>query len=312
MTPSVKNKKQRKLIYPYFYLIPGLMAILFSIVIPGVMTIYYSFTNYSLRHLQDWGWIGLENYAKIFVGSNRGEFLSVFSWNIEWALISTIGAALVGLILALLLNNKRIVERNLYRVLLILPWALPSTITILTWKGLFNSSFGPINRMLTGIGLSAVPWLSNSIWAKVTVLLVNIWIGYPFMMSAFLGGLQSIPEELYDACHVDGANAWQTFWNITLPMLRSIVLPLMVSGFAMNFGNFGVIYLLTEGGPFKSPSAMAGATDLLSTYMYKVAFGATNFDYGLASANGLLIFLIVGGMTLINLSMTGAFREAKE
>lgn len=312
MGMPAKIQKNQKPIYPYFYLLPGLMAILFSIVIPGVMTIYYSFTNYSLRHLQDWGWIGWENFEKIFVGNNRGEFLGVFSWNMQWALISTIGSALVGLILAMLLNNKRVVERNLYRVLLILPWALPSTITILTWKGLFNSSFGPINRMLGSIGMAAIPWLSNSTWARVTCLLVNIWIGYPFMMSAFLGGLQSIPEELYDACQVDGANGWQTFRHITLPMLRSIVLPLLVSGFAMNFGNFGVIYLLTEGGPFKSPSVLAGATDLLSTYMYKVAFGATNFDYGLASANGLLIFLIVGSLTLINLSMTGAFREVKE
>jgi arabinogalactan oligomer/maltooligosaccharide transport system permease protein len=312
MEMPTRIQKPRKPIYPYFYLLPGLMAILFSIIIPGAMTIYYAFTNYSLRHLQDWGWIGWENFEKIFVGSNRGEFLGVFSWNMQWALISTIGSALVGLILAMLLNNKRVVERNFYRVLLILPWALPSTITILTWKGLFNSSFGPINRMLGSIGIAAIPWLSNSTWARATCLLVNIWIGYPFMMSAFLGGLQSIPEELYDACQVDGANGWQAFRHITLPMLRSIVLPLLVSGFAMNFGNFGVIYLLTEGGPFKSPSVLAGATDLLSTYMYKVAFGATNFDYGLASANGLLIFLIVGSLTLINLSMTGAFQEVKE
>ncbi|RJQ44605.1 MAG: sugar ABC transporter permease [Anaerolineaceae bacterium] len=312
MKASAKSQNSKKQLYPYFYLLPGLLAILFSVVIPGLMTIYYSFTNYSLRHLQDWGLIGFDNFTRIFVGSNRGEFLGVFSWNMQWALISTVGSAFVGLILALLLNNKRVVERNLYRVLLILPWALPSTITILTWKGLFNSSFGPINRILGSIGIAAIPWLSNSTWARVTCLLVNIWIGYPFMMSAFLGGLQSIPEDLYDACRVDGANGWQTFWHLTLPMLRSIVLPLLVSGFAMNFGNFGVIYLLTEGGPFKSPSALAGATDLLSTYMYKVAFGATNFDYGLASANGLLIFLIVGGLTLINLSMTGAFREVKE
>mgnify|MGYP000978796897 FL=1 len=95
MTQLVKSQKQGRQIYPYLYLIPGLAAILFSIIVPGFMTIYYSFTNYSLRHLQDWGWIGLENYAKIFIGSNRGEFLSVFSWNIEWALISTIGTALV-------------------------------------------------------------------------------------------------------------------------------------------------------------------------------------------------------------------------
>ena len=199
MEMPTRIQKPRKPIYPYFYLLPGLMAILFSIIIPGAMTIYYAFTNYSLRHLQDWGWIGWENFEKIFVGSNRGEFLGVFSWNMQWALISTIGSALVGLILAMLLNNKRVVERNFYRVLLILPWALPSTITILTWKGLFNSSFGPINRMLGSIGIAAIPWLSNSTWARATCLLVNIWIGYPFMMSAFLGGLQSIPEELYDA-----------------------------------------------------------------------------------------------------------------
>ncbi len=312
MISSRKRNTKTRRWYPYLYLLPGILAILFSIIIPGLMTVYFSFTNYSLRHLQDWGWIGLDNFKRIFVGSNQGEFLSVFSWTMQWALISTVGSGLFGMLLALLLNTKRLVERNLYRVLLILPWALPSTITILIWRGLFNSSFGPINRMLGMLGIAAVPWLSDPTWARATCLLVNIWIGYPFMMSAFLGGLQSIPEELYDACRVDGANNWQTFCHITFPMLRAAVLPLFVSGFAMNFGNFGVIYLLTEGGPFRSPSALAGATDLLATYMYKVAFGATNFDYGLASANGLMIFLIVGVLTIVNLKLTGAFKEVRK
>lgn len=297
--------------FPFFYILPGMVGLLFSILIPAILTIYYSLTNYSLRHLQDWGFVGFENFIRIFEGSNKGEFVSVFIWTLQWALISTFGSALVGLLLALLLNNKKIIERNIYRAILIIPWALPSTITILVWRGLFNSSFGPINRMLGSIGIEAIPWLTNATWARIACLIVNIWIGFPFMMSAFLGSIQSIPEELYDASCVDGASKTQSFRYITLPMIRTMTIPLLISGFAMNFGNFGVIYLLTEGGPYKSASALVGSTDLLATYMYRMAFGTSSYEYGLAAANGLIIFAIIGTLTVINMIMAGSFKEVE-
>ena len=305
---SIRDRMIKKLT-PYLYLAPGLIAMAMAVVIPGLFTIYFAFTNYSLIHLSDWHFIGFQNFERIISGSASGEFAEVLGWTATWSVLSTLLAFAVGMVLALLISNKNIRERNIYRMLLILPWALPSTITILTWRGLFNSSFGPINRMLASFDISAIPWLVDPTWARLTCLLVNLWISFPFMMVAILGALQSIPEEYYDAGKVDGANRWQSFWAITFPLLRSATLPLVISGFAMQFGNFGVIYLLTEGGPFLNASSLAGATDLLSTYMYKMAFGSANYDYGMAAANGLLLFMVVGGLTLLNSRLTGAFKE---
>lgn len=294
---------------PYLYILPGVIAMFMAVILPGLFTIYFSFTNYSLTHLSDWKVVGFQNFQRILIGSAQGELLGVISWTAVWAISSTFLSFLIGIILALLLTNKNIWERNFYRVILILPWALPSTITVLTWKGLLNSSFGPVNHLLSSFNIAAIPWLIDPNMARITCLMVNIWIAFPFMMVTCLGALQSIPDELYDAAKVDGANSWQSFWKITLPLLNSATLPLIVSSFAMQFGNFGVIFLLTEGGPFLKTSTLAGSTDLLSTYMYKMAFSSANFDYGMAAANGLLLFFIVGGLTLLNSKLTGAFKE---
>lgn len=305
-------RPHRKKLVPYLYILPGLIAIFLASVLPAAFTVYYSFTNYSLVHLADWKFVGFQNFQRILVGSAHGELFSVLSWTGIWAVASTIVSFAIGIFLALLISNKNIRERNLYRLILILPWALPSTITVLVWRGLLNSSFGPINRMLGTINMAAIPWLTDPMMARVTCLLVNIWISFPFMMVACLGALQGIPDELYDAGKVDGASAWKSFWHITFPLLNSATLPLLISGFAMQFGNFGVIFLLTEGGPFMSTSSLAGSTDLLSTYMYKMAFSSATYDYGMAAANGLLLFFIVGGFTLLNSVITGAFKEVDE
>lgn len=280
-----------------------------AIILPGILTIYYSFTNYSLKHFSDWHLIGVGNYQRILVGSAKGELWSVLGWTGIWAVVSTFVSLGIGILLALLLNNKNIRERNIYRMLLILPWALPSTITLLTWRGLLNSSFGPINRFLATFGIANIPWLTDPLMAKVTCLLVNFWISFPFMMITCLGALQAIPEELYDAGKVDGASSWKSFWKITFPLMSSSTLPLLVSGFAMQFVNFGVIFLLTEGGPFTKTSTLSGATDLLSTYMYKMAFFSSNFDYGMSAACGVLLFMIVGTITWVNAKLSKSFEE---
>jgi arabinogalactan oligomer/maltooligosaccharide transport system permease protein len=310
MVPAIQKKAAKRKAIPYLFISPGLIAMLLAVVVPGIFTIYFAFTNYSLTHLADYKFSGLLNFRRIFIGSAQGEFLGVLSWTAVWAILSTFLSFSIGLILALLLTNKNIREKNFYRMLLILPWALPSTLTVLTWRGLLNSSFGPINRFLAIFNIAAVPWLTEPLTARITCLIVNIWIAFPFMMITCLGALQSIPDELYDAGKVDGANFWQSFWNITFPLLKSATLPLIISGFAMQFGNFGVIYLLTEGGPFVKTSTLVGSTDLLSTFMYKMAFASASFDYGMAAACGLILFMIVGTLTLINTKLTGVFKEA--
>jgi arabinogalactan oligomer/maltooligosaccharide transport system permease protein len=303
-----KSIIQRRL-GPYTFILPGLLVMLITTFIPAIVTLYIAFTNYSVIHLQDWHFIGLNNFAKILLGSRQGDLIDVLSWTLVWAFLSTGLTFIFGLFLAMLLNHPRLKERNLYRTILILPWALPATLTILALTGLFSTSFGPLNRMLVKIGLTPQPWLTDPFWARITCLIVGIWLGFPFMMAVCLGALQSISNELYDAGKIDGTSPWQAFRFITFPLLITATLPLLIAGFALQFNNFNTVYLLTGGGPYYKPGSLAGATDLLGTFMYKMAFGGSSQDYGLSAAIGILLFLIVGGLTLLNSRITGAFRE---
>ena len=304
---------RRRPLYPYLYLAPGLVAMAVLTLGPIGYSVYIAFTNFSTRHLLDYRWIGLANFQRILVGVDRANFVSVLGWTLEWSVVTTLGSYLVGLALALLLNNPHIRERNVYRTILIYPWTLPATLTVMVWGGLLNTSFGPVNQMLQALGLPAVPWLTDPTWARIACILVQLWLGYPFVMSVFLGALQSIDPALYEAAAIDGASDRAAFRHITLPLLHQATLPLLIASFAMNFNGFGVIYLLTGGGPITSidPSA-PGATDLLGTYMYKLAFGyGVTKHYGQAAATGIIIFLFVGGLTLLNSLLTGAFREVE-
>jgi len=305
-------RRPRRPMYPYLYLAPGLLAMLLITLGPVVYSIYIAFTNMSTQHLLNYEWVGLRNFERILVGIDRRNFASVLAWTLEWSALTTCLSFAVGLGLALLLNDRRVRERNIYRTILIYPWALPSTLTVMMWGGLLNSSFGPVNQMLQALRLPAVPWLTHPIWARIACILVQVWLAYPFVMSVCLGALQSIEPSVYEAAAIDGASAVQGFRFITLPLLRLATLPLVIASFAMNFNSFGVIYLLTGGGPITSVDPNApGATDLLGTYMYKLAFGGVAKNYGLAAATGILIFFVVGGLTLLNSHMTGAFAEAE-
>lgn len=302
----------RRRTYPYLYLAPGLLAMLAITLVPVLYSIYIAFTNYGTKHLTDYRWVGARNFQRILVGVDQKSFLSVLTWTLQWAVITTVLCFALGLLLALLLNNPRLRERNIYRTILIYPWALPSTLTVMVWGGLLNSSFGPVNQMLQALGLPAVPWLTDPTWARIACIMVSLWLGYPFMMSVCLGALQSIEPSVYEAAAIDGAGSRQALWHITLPLLRRATLPLLIASFAMNFNGFGVIYLLTGGGPIVSVDPRApGATDLLGTYMYKLAFGGGSKNYGTAAATGIIIFLFVGGLTLLNSFMTGAFAEVE-
>jgi arabinogalactan oligomer/maltooligosaccharide transport system permease protein len=280
--------------------------------VPVVYSIYIAFTNFSTRHLLDYQFVGLRNFQRIVTGVDQKHFFSVLSWTVQWTLLTTLLSLAIGLVLAILLNNPQVHERNVYRTILVYPWALPGTLTIMVWGGLLNSSFGPVNQMLQALHLPAIPWLTHPGWARVSCILVNIWLAYPFMMSVCLGALQSVDPVVYEAAAMDGAGAWQMLWRITLPLLRRATMPLLITSFAMNFSGFGVVFLLTGGGPTTAIDPNApGATDLLGTYMYRLAFGGVSKNYGLASATGIIIFIFVGGLTLFNSCITGAFAEAE-
>ena len=241
-------------------------------------------------------------------GVDIGTFWMVTQWTLVFALLSTLLSFVVGLALALLLNDHRLPERSLYRTLLIVPWALPATITILAWSGIFNDDFGYLNEFLNAMGLPDIPWLGDAFWAKVSVLMMNTWLAFPFMMTACLGALQSIPDELNEAAVVDGAGARSRFRYVTIPHLRFVITPLLIGTFAYQFNNFNVIYLLTAGNPAVQNSD-AGGTDILVSYTYKLTLVQQQF--AVAAAYTVIIFLIIGTISAVQMKMSRSFEEVK-
>lgn len=259
------------------------------------------------------GWkidVGFENFVRAFgEESIRGPLLQVILWTFVFAGFTVAGTFVVGVFLAILLDNPRLRFRRTFRVLVVLPYAFPAFLSALIWTGLLNSQFGFVNQVL--LGGAEVPWLTDPTLAKVSILLVNLWMGYPYMFLVATGALQSIPGEYVEAARVDGAGAWTVFRRVKLPLLMVTMAPLMVAAFAFNFNNFNVIYMLTEGGPQDISTDMnVGATDILITLVYKVAFGETSGrDYGLASAFSILIFLLVAGMSIAGFRRTKALED---
>ncbi|MCL4516579.1 MAG: maltose ABC transporter permease MalF [Firmicutes bacterium] len=259
--------------------------------------------------------VGWDNYLAFFTDDRvSGPFLRVFIWTFEWAFLSVFMTFGLGLSLALMLNDSRLRLRKFYRMLLIIPYAFPGFISALIWAGFFNTEVGIVNRILGAAMSVTIPWFQDPFWARVAVLVVNLWLGFPYMMIIALGALQSIPGEMYEAAVVDGANGWHRFWRITLPNLMIAVAPLLVGSFAFNFNNFNVIYLVTKGLPaIVGAQTPAGATDILISYTYRLAFeGGRGTQYGLASAVSIIIFIITATISLINFKLTGAVEEMSE
>ncbi|MGC8876671.1 ABC transporter permease subunit [Thermus sp.] len=256
--------------------------------------------------------VGLRSFAFILSQANQA-LLPVFLWNLVFATATVLLNALLGLVLGLILNNKGLKLRNFYRTVLIVSWALPGVITVQVWVALLNYNFGAVNRLLGVLGVYPIPWLNDPDWAKVAVLLVNLWLGFPYMMTATLGALSTIPDELYEAAKVDGATPWQALFGITLPLLEKPMLPILLSSFAFNFNNFYLIYLLTGGGPAQEGRlATAQATDILISWAYKTAFSAEGQSaYGLGASISLVIFAITVLISLVNFRATGALREVR-
>ncbi len=267
-----------------------------------------------LARYNAFGWVGVDNFTLIARQATRSLF-PVFTWNLIFGFSTIIINTVIGIFIALLLNNPNLHFRNLYRTLLIVPWALPGIITIQVWRGFLNENFGAINRLLALLDLPTFDWLgSQAYWAlapKAAILLVNLWLGLPFMMTAVLGALSAIPRELYEAVKMDGANAWQGFWGVTAPLLRTALIPITLTGFAFNFNNFNLIYLLTDGGPAcPGSTATARCTDILISWAYNEAFRSQGgYAYGLGSAISILIFVITLAISLMNFRVTGALKE---
>lgn len=301
----MQNKSKK--LTAYGFLTPALVSILIFTILPIVYTVFISFTNYNMYHLEDFSLVGLSNYADVFGGSISKVFFPVLGWTIVFAGLSTAGSYLIGMTLAILLNNPHMREAKIYKGLLIVPWALPATIAILAWQGLLNEQYGGINNLLKLFGATGVPWLSSVFWARTAIIAVNLWLGFPYMLNVCLGGLQAIEPTYYEAARIDGASGWQCFRQITFPMITRLSIPLIVSTFASNFNNFGNIYMITQGGPARAGSQFAGSTDILASTVYKMTTWSNRYE--LSATLSVISFVIVGTLTLINLNLSGAFKE---
>ena len=305
----MSNKKPKETKKALVYLLPALVSISILTMIPIIYTIFLSFTNKNLNHMDSYSFVGFHNYKAILTGDLKSVFLPVFGWTIVFALVTTFVGYILGLIFAILLNNKHMKEKNLYKVLLIIPWALPATIATLSWQGLLNQDYGGINLALKSLHIikENSPWLTTPGLARLSVLVVSSWFAYPFMMNVCLGALQAIPETYYEAAEIDGASKWTQFIKITLPSLAASSYPLIISSFAYNFNNFGAAYLITQGGPPIPGSTFAGSTDILASAAYKMSLNFFRYDY--AGALAVLIFILIGGISFVNMKISGQFEE---
>jgi arabinogalactan oligomer / maltooligosaccharide transport system permease protein len=255
------------------------------------------------------GWkvnVGVRNFLSVLTNPVVSRyFFRILIWNFAFALLTVVLSFAFGLFMALVFNNERLRGQRVYRSLLILPYAMPSFAMLLVWRDMFNSDFGLINRLF---GLD-INWFGTPWGARVAILLVQVWLTYPYMFLVTTGALQAIPGDLTEAAQVDGARPFYAFRTITFPLLLVALAPLLISSFAFNFNNFNAIYLTSEGGPFPADNPLVGATDLLITYTYRLAFGGSGAQYGLAAAISIFIFLIVALVSIIGFRRAQTLEE---
>jgi arabinogalactan oligomer / maltooligosaccharide transport system permease protein len=255
------------------------------------------------------GWqinVGLRNFVDVVTDPLIAKyFFRTLVWNLAFAALTVGTTFALGLLVAIVLNHERLRGQRIYRSLLILPYAMPAFAMLLLWRDMFNTDFGLINRLFN----SEVNWFGKPVTAMIAVLLVQLWMGYPYMFLVCTGALQSIPGDLKEAASVDGAKPVYAFRTIIFPLLLVALAPLMIASFAFNFNNFNAIYMVSEGGPFPPDNPQIGATDILITYTYRLAFGGQGAQYGFAAAVSVFIFLIVAVISIVGFRRTRALEE---
>jgi arabinogalactan oligomer/maltooligosaccharide transport system permease protein len=283
----------------YLYILPAMVGMLVLVFFPFFYGITLSFTDANIYNtnqpLTDI-WIGLRNYGEILgdfdvIRRENGQwtinylnFYWTLFFTVVWTICNVTIGVTVGLLLALILNTPKLALRPIYRVLLILPWAMPNYITALIWKGMFHQQYGVINHVIRMFGGEGLAWFDSPLTSFAAALTTNGWLSFPFMMVVSLGALQSIPAELYEAARVDGASRWQQFLAITLPSLKPALVPAIILSVVWTFNMFNIIYLVTGGEPSNS-------TEILVTQAYKYAF--ERYRYGYAAAYSTVIFGIL-------------------
>ncbi|GAA2650203.1 sugar ABC transporter permease [Streptomyces lunalinharesii] len=294
--------------YAWTMTAPVVLVIGVVIGIPLVRGVFFSLTDANeanversigMNHLPaTYHFTGLDNYRAVLTD---GVFWDRLGWTVVWT-VGCVGLTfLTGLALATLLNRP-LRGRTGYRLALILPWAIPAFVSVFTWRMLYNEKNGLLNKLLAGGGIDAVPWLNDPTWAKLSVIAVNVWLGVPFMLVALLGGLQSIPGELYEAAEMDGAGAWQRFRHITVPGLRTVSGTVILLSTIWTFNMFPVIFLLTRGGP-------GDATEILVTYAYRLSFVDSPRNFSASATWGVVILAL---LALVAVGYRRALRKQGE
>lgn len=259
--------------------------------------------------------VGASNYQRLFTDpSLRSSFFQVFLWTVAFATLSVILTFTLGLFLAINFDVPEMPLKRTLRTLLLIPYTIPAFVAVPVWVGLLNPQFGVISQGIAALFGSSPPWFSDPFWAKVGILLIQLWLGFPYMFVVVTGALQTLPPDVYEAADLDGAGAWSKFWAITLPLLLVTVGPLLVASFAFNFNNFTVIDLYAQGGPpIPNTPTPVGYTDILATYTYRIAFGSTGAsDYGYAAAITVMIFIILIIITAFQFRYTTVLEERGE
>ncbi len=306
---SLKTFAQRKA--AYFFITPGIIAVLLVVVLPLFYNIIMGFTTYDMFH-QPPGklleWVGFKNFVSIFtITSWKKTFFSILGWTLIWTLLSSFIPYAVGIVTAVVLNQKRIRGKKFMKAVFILPFAIPGYIMILVLRTMFDANYGIVNRLITSMGLPAVQWLFEVGPARVALVIAAVWTGFTFPFMLADGVLKSISPELYEAAKLDGASTFTSFRRITLPLLTFSIAPMFIMGFAGAFNNFNLIYLFNNGGPVNINYQGAGSTDILISWLFKMTFTMSKYNY--ASAISLLIFFVIAGFSIYNLRKTRNYKE---
>ena len=283
-------------------------------ILPLIFMICMAFTNYSKidSHLMLFDWVGLDNFKALFDSSSilGSTFWSVLGWTLVWAFFATFSNYIAGMIISLMINRKGTRAKGFWRFCFVLSCAVPMFVSLLIMRTMLQPE-GAINVLLRNLGFIAadqsLPFFTDPTWARVTVIVINIWVGVPYTLLQLTGVLQNIPEELYEAAKVDGANAVQIFFKITLPYMLYVTTPYLITTFTGNVNNFNVIYLLSCGDPVTDLSSTAGKTDLLVTWLYKLTIDKQYYNIG--AVIGILTFIILAAGALITYRNSKSYKE---
>lgn len=297
--------------FPYLLVGPGLFLLIFVVLFPLLFMGFLAFTNYSLynappRALLEW--VGFKNFIDLFtIPALRGTFINVLSWTLIWTFLATTLSIALAMFLSILVNDPRLKFKRLIRTVFILPWAVPGFVTIIIFTALFNDNFGAINAdIVQPLFGTSIPWLTNASWTKVALIMIQVWLGFPFVFALFTGVLQGISSDWYEAADMDGATRWQKFTQITFPHLMFATGPLLITQYTFNFNNFNIIYLFNGGGP-PVRGQSAGGTDILISWIYNLTF--TNSQYSLAAAISIILGIIVATFAFFQFRRSSSFKE---